>query len=69
MSFCASSVFFFFFGLGESMLNLNGDVFFLLLCSELRILEVLDQRVCLDFVEFLSNWRSGFFYSAIELKI
>ena len=41
----------------------------LLLCSELRILEVLDQRVCLDFVEFLSNWRSGFFYSAIELKI
>ena len=59
MSFCATSVFF--FGLGESMLNLNGDVFFLLLCSELRILEVLDQRVCLDFVEFLSNWRSGLF--------
>ena len=44
----------------------------LLLCSELRILEVLDQRVCLDFVEFLSNlekWVFFIFYSAIELKI
>ena len=62
MSFCATSFFFFLVVVvvvGWIYVEFEWWCFLLLLllllCSELRILEVLDQRVCLDFVGFLSN--------------